>query len=178
MRKPRGLASEYLGNLMMQRADLDKLIPAERIVGDDAEEAGLLQQMLQEATDYLRSFRWCPPIEQIYLGCGVGGVIAVFLFHFRERIQGTEEWLWVVVGDLPSAHLVLDDADNPVSALEGYCELMENWANAVLAGRSLDDVFPVEAKPTPDNAKLLLRRTDFIRTRLLPDWRAMWPVRQ
>jgi hypothetical protein len=34
---------------MMQRADLDKLIPAERIVGDDAEDTGLLQQMLQEA---------------------------------------------------------------------------------------------------------------------------------
>jgi hypothetical protein len=34
---------------MMHRADLDKLIPAERIVGDDAEDTGLLQQMLQEA---------------------------------------------------------------------------------------------------------------------------------
>jgi hypothetical protein len=89
----------------MHPVDLNKLTPPERIVGDDAEETGLLQQMLQKATDYLKSFRWCPPIEQIYLGCGVGGVVAVFLFHFRERIQGTDEWLWVVVGDLPSAYL-------------------------------------------------------------------------
>jgi hypothetical protein len=41
----------------MHRADLDKLIPAERIVGDDAEDTELLQRMLREATDYLRSFR-------------------------------------------------------------------------------------------------------------------------
>jgi hypothetical protein len=107
----------------------------------------------------------------------VAGVVAVFLFHFREPIQGTNEWFWVVVGDLPSAYLVLDNADNPVSALEVYCGLMEDWANAVLENRSLDDVFPVEAKPTPDNAKLLLKRTDFIRTRLLPDWQADWAAR-
>jgi hypothetical protein len=161
----------------MQPVDLDKLIPAERIVGDDVEDTELLQQMLREATDYLKSFRWCPPIEQVYLGCGVGGIVAVFLFHFRERIQGTDEWLWVVVGDLPSAYLVVDGADNPVAALEGYCGLMEDWANAVLGGKPLDDVFPVEAKATSDNAKLLLRRTDFIRTQLLPDWRADWPPR-
>jgi hypothetical protein len=35
---------------MMQPVDLEKLIPAERIVGEDAEETGLLRQMLQEAT--------------------------------------------------------------------------------------------------------------------------------
>ncbi len=161
----------------MNHVDLEKLIPAERIVGEDAEETGLLQRMLQEATDYLKSFRWCPPIDQTYLGRGVGGVVAAFLFHFRERIQGTEEWLWVVVGDLPSAYLVVDDADNPVSALEEYCELLEDWANAVLEGKPLDDVFPVEAKPTPDNARSLLRRTGFIRTRLLPDWRTEWSGR-
>jgi hypothetical protein len=154
-----------------------KLVPAERIVGDDAEETGLLQQMLQEATDYLKSFRWCPPIDRIYLGAGVGGVVAAFLSHFRERIRGTDEWLWVVVGDLPSAYLVTDQADNPVSALKVYCQLMDDWANAVLEGRPLDDVFPVEAKPTPDNAQSLLRRTSFIRTRLLPNWRAEWSAR-
>jgi hypothetical protein len=162
---------------MMRSIDLDKPIPAERIVGDDVEDTELLQQMLQKATAYLQSFRWCPPIEQIYLGLGVGDIVAVFLFHFRERIQGTEEWLWVVVGDLPSAYLVIDDADNSVAALEAYCELMEDWAKAVLEGKPLDDAFPVEAKPTPDNARLLLRRTEFIRTRLLPDWRDNGPVR-
>ncbi len=153
---------------MGQDIDLKKLIPAEQIVGEDDEETGLLKKMLQEATDYLRAFRWCPPIDQVYLGYGVGGVVAVFLFHFAERIQGTDEWLWVVTGDLPTAYSVVDQAAEPASALKGYCELMEEWAKAVLGGGSLKGVFPVEAKPTLDNAESLLRRLDFIRTELIP----------
>jgi hypothetical protein len=162
---------------MMEHIDLGKLTPAEQIVGEDAEETGRLQGMLRDATNYLRGFRWCPPIDRVYLGCGVGGVVAVFLFHFSERIQGTDEWLWVVVGDLPEAYFVIDDAGDPASALEVYCGLMDGWAKAVLEGKPLDDVFPVEAEPTADNARLLLKRLNFIRTRLLPGWRTNCPKR-
>jgi len=155
----------------MERVDLQKLTPAEQIGGEDAEETAQLKAMLRDATDYLRSFRWCPPIDRIYLGRGVGGVVAVFLFHFSNPIQDNDEWLWVVVGDLPTAYLVLDQAGDPASALEMYCQLMDQWAKAVLEGRSLEDAFPVTAEPTPENAKSVLKRVNFIRTRLLPDWR-------
>ena len=128
--------------------------------------------MLRDATNYLRDFRWCPPIDRVYLGCGVGEVVAVFLFHLSEPIQGTDEWLWVIEGDLPTAYLVTERAGDPAFAPEVYCGLMEDWAKAVLEGQPLDDVFPVEAEPTPDNAQSLLKRLDFIRTQLLPDWRA------
>jgi hypothetical protein len=157
---------------MVTPVDLNKLTPAERICGDDAEDTRLLREMLHRATQYIQSFEWCPPIEHVYLGCGVGGVVAIFLFHFGEPVKGTDEWLWVVGGDLPSAYLVLDRANDPVLALDGYCELMEAWARSVLAARPLQDVFPVEAKPTLDNAKSLLKRVNFIRTRLLPGWRS------
>ncbi len=152
---------------MMQRVNSEKLTPAEQIVGEDAEETALLKEMLRDATDYLRAFRWCPPIDQVYLGYGVGGVIALFLFHFGERIRGTDEWLWVVTGDLPTAYFVIDQAPDPTSALEVYRGLMDEWAKAVLEGRSLKDVFPVEAEPTSDNAKSLLKRLDFIKRRWL-----------
>ena len=157
---------------MIQHVDLEKLTPAEQIVGEDPEETGLLKEMLRDATDYLRAFRWCPPIDRVYLGYGVGGIVAVFLVHFHERIQGTDEWLWVVAGDLARAYFVLDQANDPASALEVYCQLMDGWVKGVLEGRPLDDVFPVEVEPTVDNATNLLKRLDFIRTRLLPNWRA------
>jgi len=157
---------------------LKTLIPAEQIVGEDAEETRLLKQMLEDATGYLRRFRWCPPIDRVYLGFGVGGVVAVFLYHFREHVQGTDEWLWVIEGDLPAAYLVLDQAGDPASALEVYCRLMDDWARAVLEGRSLKEVFPVKAEPTPENAKNLAKRLTFIRTRLLPDCRAKWPLNE
>lgn len=155
---------------------LKKMIPAEQIAGEDADETALLQKMLKDATDYLRGFKWCPPIDQVCLGCGVGGVVAVFLFHFQERIDEMDEWLWVIAGDLPTMYLVLDQATNPASAIEVYCNLMEEWAKAVLEDRPLGDVFPVKAEASIENAKNLLKRINFIRTQLLPGWRANWSV--
>jgi len=161
---------------MMPHVNLQKLTPAQAIAGEDAEETRLLREMLQSATGYVQSFRWCPSISEVYLGCGVGGVVAVFLFHFDQPIGETDEWLWVIEGDLPSAYLVLDQAEDPASALEVYCQLMDEWAQAILAGRTVKDVFPVRAAPSRENAMALLKRLEFIRSRLLPNWRADWPA--
>ena len=117
--------------MKMPDVELEKMTPVEFMAGADAEESKHLQEMLRRARGYLRGFRWCPPIDRVYLGCGAGGVVAVFLFHFGEPVQGTDEWLWVVEGDLPSAYLVLDRASDPVSALEVYCELMEGWCRGL-----------------------------------------------
>ncbi len=162
---------------MKPRVDLTKLTSIDRIDCGDAEEAALLKGMAERAVRYLRKHGWCPPIDRVYFGCGVGGVVAVFLCHFSEPVRGKDEWLWVVEGDVPSVYLVLDQAPDPASALETYCQLMDEWISAVLGGRSLEGAFPVEAKSTPENANNLRSRLRFIRTRLLPDWQAVWGSR-
>src|SRR2546423_11868215 len=86
--------------------------------GEDEEETTLLQAMLVEARNYIRSFRWCPSISEEYLGFGIGKVFALFLFRFAKPIADSDDCLWVVVGDLPSAYFVIDDAPNPKSAAE------------------------------------------------------------
>jgi len=134
----------------------------------DAEEIPLLLDMHAEAKEYLSSHKWCTSIVESYLGYGVGKVIALFLFRLDPPIKGTDEWLWVLVGDLPSAYFVIDEAPNPAEALARYCELMEDWANAVKEGKSLDDVYPVEAAPTAEHAGMLLSRVEFIRKNLIP----------
>jgi hypothetical protein len=154
--------------------DLSKLTPVEGIKGEDAEDTRLLKAIWGNAQKYVESFDWCPPVQQAYLAFGVGGVVAVFLFQFREKIGQTDEWLWVIAGDVPSAYLVLDQAQDPASALEVYCELMEDWARAVLDQSSLDDVFPVRAEPRPENAEGLLRRLAFIRAEVIPESGARW----
>ena len=58
-----------------------------------------------------------PPDRRGALRARIGGVVAVFLF----RIDGPPEvdpLLWVVVGDLPTAYLVTDDAPSPAIALD------------------------------------------------------------
>lgn len=139
------------------------------IEGEDERDTALLRNMAGEAIGYITSFPWCPRVEQIRLGLGVGGVVAVFRVEFSDRIQGTgDKALWVIVGDLPSAYLVVNEGDLPINALSTYCDLMRDWANAVIAGGDRANVFPVDANPTRQNANDLQSRIEFLRREILP----------
>ena len=48
--------------------DISSVTPAERMVGEDADETCELFEMLARAQSYLRAFPWCPPIAESYLG--------------------------------------------------------------------------------------------------------------
>ena len=162
---------------MILTPNTDKLIPSEDIVGHNVEDTALLRGMLAEATEYLAQFEWCPPIRRVYFGCGLGGVVAVFLFHFSRPIEDTmDEWLWVIIGDLPTAHLVVDQSPDPGSALVTYCRVMHDWAQAILEGRSPGNVFPVKAAPTKENALALVSRLEFIKAKLIPLWRDTYEI--
>ena len=138
------------------------------ITGGDDRDTELLKEMAREARDYIASFRWCPQIEAMYLAHGVGGIIALFLAQFSHSIGGTDDRLWIVVGDLPNAYMVVEPDDSPPDALERYCGLMEAWIAAVRDKRDLGKVYPVAAKPTAENADLLERRVGFLLAEIIP----------
>jgi hypothetical protein len=156
---------------MSKIPDVSLLKRIGEVEGDDPDDTVLLGKLWAEAHRYIASFRWCPRISDAYLAFGVGGVIGVFLVRFAEKIGGTDDWLWVVSGDLPSAYFVLDDATDAETALTVYCELMENWVEAVMAGRPLEGIFPVSAASTVENARLLRARVDYLRSELIPECR-------
>jgi len=120
------------------------------------------------AKQFLLSFDWCQGLaSEAYLGFGVFEKICAFLV--RVRIKGRDaEWLWVIVGDVPSAYLVVDRAETPSEALEVYCELMEDWVHAVREGRNLGDVYPVKAPADEEHAAMLESRLQFIREEIIP----------
>ena len=130
---------------MTLSVNLDRVTPAEQIAGEDQSETELLREMLDRAEAYVQSFKWCPSVVERFLGYGVGGVVAVFLFKLAGKINDSDDLLWVVEGDVPSAYLVTDNAPDPASALTVYCDMMEASAQAVLNGSSLDEVFPIRA---------------------------------
>ena len=139
------------------------------ITGDDADDTRLLREMAEEARRYITSHSWCPPQKDLFLACGVGGVIALFLVDFTEKIGGSpDDSLWLVVGDLPSAYFVTENATHPRAALETYCNLMDDWITAVLDDGDLDEVYPVEAEPSEQNARELESRLRFLRAEILP----------
>ena len=124
--------------------------------------------MLKEAERFLTSHAWCPGIQQSFVGFAVGGVVGVFLFELTKPLGTGDKFLWVVVGDLPSAYLVADRAHSPREALERYGELMRAWIDAIEQRGSLASVYPIQAPPTLDNARLLASRLEFIEETLLP----------
>jgi len=154
----------------MCKLNMKQLVPIEEMNGGDKKDIRLLKKMAVEATNFLKSHKWCPEIEKIYFGFGIGGIVAVFLFKFSEKNKGTDEFLWVVVGDLPPAYFVVDCAPNPKEALETYCELMEDWVSAVRNKTSLEDVYPVGVSPTEEYARMLSSRIESLRSDIIPQY--------
>jgi hypothetical protein len=147
--------------------DASKLTPASQIAGEDAEDTALLVAMREDAARYLKSFEWCTGITETWFGCGVGGVFAVFLVGITSDSDDADSTLWVVVGDLPPAYLVTDDAPTPTEALRCYVQEMRQWVNAVRENEPLDDVIPVNVVPTPENADKLDMRLSFLEREFL-----------
>ena len=154
----------------MNIIDLNKLSPAAAIKGENGNETELLKQMLREAEDYLLSFGWCGGINDSYLGIGVGGVVAVFLFRITPKCKDVDEWLWVIVGDIPPAYITTDCAPNPACALDAYIGAMQKWVNAAGAAEPVDDLIPVNVSPTVENARQLQTRLDFLDKKILSNY--------
>jgi hypothetical protein len=148
--------------------NLSKVTPADRLRGDSPRDTALLARMLPQARAYIEQFSWCDAIAEEYFGLGVGGVVAVFLFKIVPAQKKVDNWLWVVVGDLPPAYLVTDDAPEPVSALKAYVEEMTEWIDAVEAGDPLDEIIPVNAEATLENAGELKKRLQFLTKTIIP----------
>ena len=147
--------------------DMRRVVPIADMAGDSANDTALLKDMLTEASRYLKSFSWCGQIVETYFGLGVGGIVAVFLFGVSPSEPDVDEWLWVVVGDVPPAYLVTDEAPNPACALKVYIGLMSEWVKAVHEGRPTDKLVPVNVDPTEEWANALEGRLDFLERRVL-----------
>jgi hypothetical protein len=136
--------------------------------GDTADETEGLLRMSDDAVGYLHSHSWCPQIEHVFLAFGVGDVVALFFVRFSAPLTSGDAGLWVVTGDVPDAYFVADDASEARGAMEVYCRLMSDWVKAVETGSAMDNVFPVRASATAENAHELCKRLTFIRDEIIP----------
>ena len=137
----------------------------------------LLQEMASKAHRYISNFVWCRSVREAYFGDGYGGIVAVFFFQIEPSRPEVDEWLWVVVGDLPSAYLVTDNCKTPSQTLERYIDVMSEWVELAKEGRSSEDVIPVNAPATPESAKMLEGRLTVLREKIVPAFRLNEVVR-
>tara|TARA_R110000868_G_scaffold203683_2_gene451607 strand:+ start:793 stop:1116 length:324 start_codon:yes stop_codon:yes gene_type:complete len=73
-------------------------------------------------------------------------ILAVFAFEILPSSAKVDPWIWIIVGDLPSAYIPCYEIDTPAKALDGYLYEMERWADAVLGDQSVSDCFPIDAE--------------------------------
>lgn len=156
---------------LKNKIDFSKVVPASRLRGEDEQETTELKEMLREASTYLESFRWCRAIKAAYMGIGIAGVVGVFLFRIQPAEPEVDEWVWVIGGDLPPAYITVEDAPNPACALDAYIGAMEEWVKAAKAGRSSEDIIPVNVPATQENAEQLESRLRFLDREILANYR-------
>ncbi|HJX85345.1 MAG TPA: hypothetical protein VJ723_13475 [Candidatus Angelobacter sp.] len=150
------------------QVECSTLASPDELPGDAEEDTQLLSKMAEEAKLFLRSLDWCKTIHDGWLGWGVGGVVAVFLFKVATS-GNVDHLLWVITGDLPATYLIADEAPTPLAALAIYVKLIQAWINAVHQGASTDNCILVTLAPTSENADELQIRIDFIRQQFLDD---------
>ena len=141
--------------------DARKMLPIARI--KDRE----VRNFAKRAQAFLLSHSWCKKVDKGYLAWAIAGVIGIFLFRLQPTRRDVLRRLWVVVGDLPPAYLVCDNAETWQQALATYTHEMSRWVKAVRSKSSVKDLIPVNAPATPEYAKMLDHRLRFIRKRFL-----------
>jgi hypothetical protein len=152
-------------------APIAGVVPVELMTGDDDEDAALLRRMSQDAEAYLRSFSWRKKVSGSFFGGGVGGIIAVFLFNIRPARPAVGSWIWIIVGDIPSAYLPLEDAASPAQVFKTYLGGMSKWVALAREGRSGtadDGIPPVNVPATPEWAEKLEQRLHSLRLIVQP----------
>jgi hypothetical protein len=146
------------------------LTPIDSIKGLDEQETKEFKQLHRDARRYIQSFQWHGEIKNEYFGLGVAYIVAVFLFELVPAKPSVDRLLWVVVGDIPPAYLVTDDAPEPLDALRAYIALMREWVEAVKARKSTQGIIPVNAAATIDNATDLESRLNHLERHIVPQF--------
>lgn len=147
------------------------VILVDHMAGDDEQDTALLQQMLREAKNYINSFAWCESILNSYFAGGVGKIFAIFLFNISSTHRDVGRWIWIVVGDIPSAYLPWEDCHSSREVFETYMMGMRKW---VLIAREIrepgpeDCVPPVNVPATPEWAASLDNRLKLLTALVQP----------
>jgi hypothetical protein len=137
------------------------MIPAAQIKNPE------VRELADEASSFIASQSWCQKVTAVRLAWATAGVLGVFQVDLKPSRPEVDPTLWVVVGDVPPAYLVLDESPTWREALRGYVAEMSRWVHAVKRGLPLDDVIPVAAEPSAELADMLAGRLAFIETEII-----------
>lgn len=128
-----------------------------------------LAKFIKEAQSYILGQSWCLEVENGWLAEEWEGILSVFLFKIKPLNKNVDEYVWIVVGDIPPAYIDIKSAITSSEVLSAYCYIMKDWVETVLSGESVEDCFPINVAPGEKYAQMLLSRIRFIESNLFND---------
>lgn len=125
-------------------------------------------KLVEEARFYLSSYKWCREIKRQWLALNCENLLTVFLFEIIPNSQNADDYVWVVVGDLPSAYIDIESARDKKQVVKTYTEIMGDWVHVVKKSGNIEDCYPLNVPPTKEYAEMLSIRIKLIRENILP----------
>ncbi len=119
--------------------------------------------LYNEAEKYLYSFKWCKNIKKSYLYTNLGSKLCIFLFEIENSASEDDNFLWMIVGDIPPMYLDIFGSKSIREVLNVYVELAKEWTEHIKAGKSTNECYPFNAEPTDEIVKLLGKKIDFLK---------------
>lgn len=159
-------------NQTRSMVDRAELTPARDLVGEDERDTELLRGLAVRARSYLEGFDWTKSVDELWFADGIGGVVAVFLADITPARATVDPTLLVVVGDLRSLYLGVEEAPTAVEALALYTDLADDWVKAAMEGEPLDGHLPVGMPATKEHIEMLRSRVVMLRQSIIPWFRA------
>lgn len=145
--------------------DTSDMILCDQFSSVDPVESEAIKRLCNEVKIFLKNYSWFRKIKNIWFA---GGFSKVSVFFVDLESIDFDDKLWVIVGDLPPAYLVVDHIPDFKEALLSYAFYMREWVDAVRLKKSIRDCIPVNVAPTAEHADLLERRLDFIEKEYVP----------
>lgn len=92
----------------MHPPSVSGVVPIDDMRGDDSSDTELLRADYEKARAFLLKQTGCFGLGEAYFGEGIGGILAIFLIEIDPAPTDVDSWLWVIVGDIPPAYLVIE----------------------------------------------------------------------
>ncbi|MGQ7857523.1 hypothetical protein ACUN24_25075 [Pedobacter sp. WC2501] len=126
-------------------------------------------QQKEYASNYLNKFRWCERIIDCNLYLNFGKILCIFLFEIENASSPEDNFIWVVVGDVPSMYMDVYGPKSTREVLEVYVNLSRDWIDAIEKGEGIEKCFPFDNDPSLELAGMLKSRVDRIEFSIIPD---------
>lgn len=126
-----------------------------------------LKAIHEEAKNYLLGFKWCTEIKSSFLYTNLGSTFCIFLFEIVNSQSNEDDFLWVIVGDIPPMYLDVYGPQTTKEVVEDYIGLSEDWISHVKGGKLVNECYPFNVEPTIEIAELLEKRVSFMKNTLL-----------